>query len=173
MKCNITTNEIRMNEKKEKPKEIQYYTVTNPDLSNEHNENADSESLRDAIATSSEVFINSYQRLEGTFSPEQKTLAGELNLRPTVKEIDTNIKKLLNGQKKQSEHSKIEAIKEGIRFKRGVILGLLLGIFGNLFVSYLMKTLEIFNIEPIWWAVATVVGFVLTMLLVITIERKM
>jgi uncharacterized membrane protein YeaQ/YmgE (transglycosylase-associated protein family) len=162
-----------MNEKKEEPKGTQYYKITNPDLSNEHNEHADPESLRNAIATSSEVFINSYQRLEGTFSPEQKTLAGELNLRPTVEEIDTNIKKLLNGQKEQSEHSKKEAIKEGIRFRRGVILGLLLGIFGNLVVSYTMKTLEIFNITYPLWIVATIIGIVLTILLVIIIEKKM
>ena len=73
-----------MNEKKEGSR---YYTMSNPDLTNDRNEDNEVEVLRDSIATSSQVILNGYNRLEGTFSSNQKTIANELNFKPNIEKI--------------------------------------------------------------------------------------
>lgn len=51
-------------------------------------------------------------------------------------------------------------------YYKGLITGLLLGIMGNIFVSYFIKTLEIFNIPSEGWVLATSVALIVTFVLI-------
>lgn len=57
-------------------------------------------------------------------------------------------------------------------YYRGLVMGLILGILGNLFVSLLMKPFEIFNITPLSWVLAIVVSFGLTLLVIWLFSRR-
>lgn len=57
-------------------------------------------------------------------------------------------------------------------FWNGLILGLLTGIIGNLFVAYLMKVFDYLN-YPLWtWIAATITSFLGIMLLVWHMWKK-
>ena len=58
-------------------------------------------------------------------------------------------------EKKRKEAEKTEEKFQIRVYYQGLLMGLLLGIVGNMFISYLMKTLEIFNISPEGWILAT------------------
>jgi len=51
-------------------------------------------------------------------------------------------------------------------YHRGLIMGLLLGIIGNLFVSYLIKILDFLGVRSWGWIMATVVSFAGILILV-------
>lgn len=62
-------------------------------------------------------------------------------------------------EQRRKENIEKEKAFQGSLFKQSLILGLMLGLFGNLIVSYFMKT-----IEPLtgWWTylIATTLGFI-------------
>jgi len=57
--------------------------------------------------------------------------------------------------RKRKEAEKTEKKFQIRVYYRSLLMGLVLGIVGNMFISYLMKTLEIFNISPEGWILAT------------------
>lgn len=134
--------------------------MTYPD----EDENANVESLKDAIATSGEAIISGFETLSGTFSPNQKNMSRELNIQQNVQRIVTDTKRIIDTQEK-------EAKVGDIRYSKGLVMGLILGIIGNLFVSYLMKILEIFNIPYYGWALVTILSFFIVLVLIWLLRR--
>ena len=57
-------------------------------------------------------------------------------------------------------------------FWKGLVMGLLTGIMGNLFVSYMMKAFEFVQLPPAAWIVASIVALGFVMCLVWLMWRK-
>ena len=61
-------------------------------------------------------------------------------------------------EERRKDAEKKEKKFEILIYYRSLIMGLVLGIFGNMFVSYLMKALDIFQISSEGWLLTTFVA---------------
>jgi len=78
------------------------------------------------------------------------------------------VKRLEEGRK---EAEKTEKKHEILLYYRSLVMGLILGIFGNMFVSYLMKALDIFQISSEGWLLTTFVALVGVLALIWVINK--
>lgn len=74
-------------------------------------------------------------------------------------------------EERREEAEKTEKKHEILLYYRSLAMGLLLGIMGNIFVSYLMKTFEIFKISSEGWILATSVALIGTFVLIWLFNR--
>ena len=77
--------------------------------------------------------------------------------------------KRLDERRKEAE--KTEKKHEILLYYRSLVMGLILGIFGNMFVSYLMKALDIFQISSEGWLLTTFVALVGVLALIWVINK--
>jgi len=87
-----------------------------------------------------------------------------LNLHKNLTEVYGYMAEWIEERRKEAE--KTEKKFEILIYYRSLVMGLLLGIMGNIFVSYLMKTLEIFSIPSEIWVIATFVPLAIIILLI-------
>jgi hypothetical protein len=80
------------------------------------------------------------------------------------------------GDKKMEEKGKVEEIRtalEEIRYIEGLVMGLLLGILGNLCVSFLIETIHAFGSALFYtWLVVFVSSLVITVLVSLVLVRR-
>ena len=74
-------------------------------------------------------------------------------------------------EERREEAEKTEKKHEILLYYRSLTMGLLLGIFGNMFVSYLMKALGILQISSEGWLLATFVTLVGVLALIWVFNR--
>jgi len=75
------------------------------------------------------------------------------------------------------EERRKEAEKKGEKrqfyfYTRGLVIGLIFGVIGNLFVSYLMKAVEILNIPDYGWVLVTIGALAGMLILIWLFERE-
>jgi hypothetical protein len=75
-------------------------------------------------------------------------------------------------EERRKEDEKMEKKFEILIYYRSLVMGLILGIVGNMFVSYLMKGLEIFNIPSEGWILVTIVALAITFTLIWLFNRE-
>jgi uncharacterized membrane protein YeaQ/YmgE (transglycosylase-associated protein family) len=74
-------------------------------------------------------------------------------------------------ERRKEAEKKVE--KRGLSlYYRGLAMGLILGVIGNLFVSYLMKVLEIFNIPALGWVIVAIGALGATLILIWDFDRE-
>ena len=74
-------------------------------------------------------------------------------------------------EERREEAEKTEKKHEILLYYRSLAMGLILGIFGNMFVSYLMKALDIFQISSEGWLLTTFVALVGVLALIWVFNR--
>lgn len=107
------------------------------------------------------------RRLEGKIEGLSKQLR-ELQ-RAVIGVTSVKVKRL---EERREEAEKMEKKFEILIYYRSLVMGLVLGIMGNIFVSYLMKTFEIFKISSEGWILATSVALIVTFVLIWLFNRR-
>lgn len=85
--------------------------------------------------------------------------------------IGVTSQKVKHLDERRKEAEKTEKKHEILLYYRSLVMGLILGIFGNMFVSYLMKALDIFQISSEGWLLTTFVALVGVLALIWVINK--
>ena len=85
--------------------------------------------------------------------------------------IGVTSQKVKSLEERRKEAEKTEKKHEILLYYRSLVMGLILGIFGNMFVSYLMKALDIFQISSEGWLLTTFIALVGVLALIWVINK--
>lgn len=108
-----------------------------------------------------------FKRLEGIMEGLSKQMR---SLQSAVIGVTSQeVERLEEGRR---EAEKTEKKHEILLYYRSLLMGLILGVFGNIFVSYLMKALDIFQISSEGWLLATFAAIVGVLALIWVISKN-